>query len=788
LLGLLSLSACGSNVGTAQGLLVTVENPSLVPGIVSLRVVLSNAGISDTLTFPATAQATPIVFPTSFSVTVPATRNGNVDLAISGINGQGAVVASGAASRVLNEGTFASVSVSLQAGAPSGTGGSVGAGGSVAAGGAVGSGGAVGAGGASGFDAFPVDVGSVQTVDVQGTDVRTADLPISTGGTDASPDGPTIDVTLGDSGGSGGRGGQLGTGGLGAGGSGGTRDGGAIGTGGTAAGTAYTVSATVTGLTGSGLVLQNKGTDDLAVTGNGRVTFNTPIASGATYAVTIKTQPTSPAQTCGVSNGSGTVGTADIGNVTVTCVSNDTDTRPLSLSISPAPNAAMGTLAPYVVSEAQDIPLTSVKWYFDDVAGGVFLPGVATVALHSWNTPGAHTIRVTATASNGRSAQASIGTFAVDSPLASGAGHTCALTATGAAMCWGSGINGALGNKASQDQGAPVDVADLAGLLGLAAGDGHTCALKADHSVACWGDNTEGQLGNTTTFHGGTNPSPATVTGLGGVVSVVAGRYHTCALRSDGTVACFGRNSSAELGSAAVGTQSATPVNVAGISDAVAISAGRGSFTCALKSDQTVVCWGNNESGQLGTGQSTPSQTGTPQTVLTGQGTPLGHVLALRSGALHSCAIVEDGSVYCWGNNSYQQTSPDVSNVVYPATKQPGLSGVLMLSTSMYSTCSFSIDSSFKCWGSNSYGESLGAAGGASHVLAPTAISGLQGTQLPEYASGGNEFLCALQSDGTALCLGRGGSGQLGDGMSVDSPEPVQVQVGLGTFWTWLGT
>jgi len=552
----------------------------------------------------------------------------------------------------------------------------------------------------------------------------------------------------------------------------------------------YTVSATVAGLTGSGLVLQDKATDDKAVAANGSVIFATALASGVTYSVTVKTQPSNPAQTCTVANGSGAIGSANVTNVTVSCVASDTDTRPLSLVISPSPYAAMGALVPYLVTEQQNITLTSTTWYFDEVAGGNLFTGFANGVLHAWNTPGAHTIRVVATASNGRSAQASISTAAVDSPIVSGAFHSCALTPTGAVKCWGYGGTGDLGNSQSQNQPSPVNVSGLSGVLGLAAGDGHSCALKADHTVACWGDNTEGQLGNAASFHSSTNTSPLAVGGLSGVVALAAGRYHTCALKSDGTVACFGKNSEAELGSAATGSQSVTPVAVNGISNAVAISAGTGYFTCALKADTTVACWGDNESGQLGTGLSTPSQTGTPQTVLTAQGTPLNRVLAMRSGALHTCAIVNDGSysVYCWGNNSYQQSSSGVSNVVYPATQQAGLSGVLLLSASMYNSCSIDIYGSFKCWGSNDYGESIGQAGGASHVISPTVVTPLQGTNLPEYMSGGNEFSCALQADGRATCFGRGIDGELGNGTSLASPTPVWVSAPVSTFWTWMGS
>src|ERR1017187_10528413 len=152
LLGLISLSACKSDVVTQQGLFVTVDNPSSVAGIVKLKVILSNEGTDTTLTFPSTPQTTPIVFPTSFSVSVPATHSGEVDMAISGFNVSGAVVANATAFKVLQAGTFVTVTVSLQPGAAPGAGGTTGA---------------VGTGGATGFDATPLDAGIDRSADVE---------------------------------------------------------------------------------------------------------------------------------------------------------------------------------------------------------------------------------------------------------------------------------------------------------------------------------------------------------------------------------------------------------------------------------------------------------------------------------------------------------------------------------------------------------------------------------------------------------------------------------------------
>jgi alpha-tubulin suppressor-like RCC1 family protein len=547
---------------------------------------------------------------------------------------------------------------------------------------------------------------------------------------------------------------------------------------------AYSVGGTVTGLTGSGLVLQDSGASDLSVAASGAFAFRIKLASGAAYQVSVKTQPSNPAQTCTVASGSGTVGLADVANVAVTCVASDADTRPLQLSLSAPPNAAMGALVPYSVTETQGITLTSLTWYFDNAAGGHAYPGFNNGTLQVWNAPGVHSVRVVATASNGRMAQATATLAAVSEPLAGGEFHSCGLTLDAHVQCWGYGGNGELGNGANSNQATPVTVTGLANVVGLAAGEGHSCAILADGSAKCWGDNGSGELGNGSNT--GHSAAPVSVVGLSGITGLAAGRYHTCALKGDGSVACFGRNDAGELGSGTAVATSGTPVAIAGLSNVVAISAGRGLFTCALKADTTVACWGDNSARQIDARSGTSSFT-TPQTVVTSSGAPLNRVLALRSGKEHSCAIVDDGSyaVYCWGNNNYNQVSPTSGDQV--ATPVPAAAGVLMLSLTDYSSCALDVHSAFKCWGSNYYGESDGNGVAGRYVTSPTALTGLQGTGLPEFAGGGNEFLCALQGDGGAKCVGRGSSDQLGNGASTDTYAVQLVSVPAGTFWTWLG-
>jgi cysteine-rich repeat protein len=339
----------------------------------------------------------------------------------------------------------------------------------------------------------------------------------------------------------------------------------------------------------------------------------------------------------------------------------------------------------------------------------------------------------------------SVGTVDVGGPvvqLAAGGEHTCALLEDGEARCWGDNWNGQLGYARPDEIGddelpSSVGVIDVGGrVMQLAAGDWHTCALLEGGDVRCWGDNEYGQLGYARAGAIGDDEVPGSVdvVDVGGrVVQLAAGRYHTCALLEIGAVRCWGDNEYGQLGYAhtyAIGgdeaPSSAGDVNVGG--RVVQLAAGR-SHTCALLEDGAVRCWGDNRSGQLGQGHTSlvgddelPSSAGD---VHVG-----GRAVQLAAGDKHTCALLHDGALRCWGFNDDGQLGQGDQNAIGDNELPDSVDVVDMggraveIATGGWHTCALLDDGTLRCWGSNYSGQlGYGHTSDIGHTEVPSSVA-----------------------------------------------------------------
>jgi len=321
----------------------------------------------------------------------------------------------------------------------------------------------------------------------------------------------------------------------------------------------------------------------------------------------------------------------------------------------------------------------------------------------------------------------------------------------------------------------------------LSLGETSACALYASGSVVCWGGNSYGELGDGLTKHvdcGGSDcaKAPVLVQGITDAVQAASGGFFACAVHATGKVSCWGSDILGNLGdglgshdTSCMDGCSRVPVAVAGLNDAVQVTAGMYGTACALRRGGSVVCWGNNDYGQLGDGgmkHATCRQYGhdhdcsrTPVAVL-----QLTDAVELHMGGPQVCARRANGHVVCWGDNGAGQLG-DTTTVSHPSpTEVSGLTDATSIAVGAHHACAARQGGQVMCWGGNGAGE-LGDGSVAHKTCAedkdcsptPVAVKGLTDARA---VSGQWLNNCALRADQSVVCWGENGSLQLGDGVA----------------------
>ena len=393
---------------------------------------------------------------------------------------------------------------------------------------------------------------------------------------------------------------------------------------------------------------------------------------------------------------------------------------------------------------------------------------------------------------NTSAASGSAASLAFDNnKLGVGNGQSCAILANGSLMCWGSDQFGALGTGAgSSHQQSPVWVNVGSGLTAesLAYGQMYGCVVLSNGSLKCWGYNANGQLGDGTTAN---KDAPVAISlGTGRTAEAVAvHNAHTCAILDDGSVKCWGDDTYGELGNGAGVTHSSSPpstsVDLGTDRTAVSIDIG-GDHSCAILDDGSLKCWGGDSNGQLGNGATTTADQHSPVSVDLGTDRT---AIAVSAGWQHTCAILDNGSLKCWGSDGDGQLGNGATTTVdqhSPVSVDLGTDRTAVaVVAGRFNTCAILDDGSLKCWGDDSQGQ-LGN-GASTTVDQHSPVSVDLGTGRTAVAVNIFQTLhtCAILDDASMKCWGFDGTGGLGNGPGSTTQHSPSLVTGS---YTWDNT
>ncbi|WP_139125185.1 RCC1 domain-containing protein [Bacillus solimangrovi] len=360
-----------------------------------------------------------------------------------------------------------------------------------------------------------------------------------------------------------------------------------------------------------------------------------------------------------------------------------------------------------------------------------------------------------------------------------GYGHTIALASDGTVYTWGSNKDGQLGDgNIGTNQASPIAITmpGEAKIEQVAAGRNHTIALASDGTMYEWGSNDFGQLGDGNIGTNQATPTAITIPEGAKIEQVAAGIYHSVALASDGTMYTWGSNEDGQLGDENIGTNQVSPTAISMPKGVMIEQVGVGNFhTVALASDGTMYAWGRNYYGQLGDGSSGTNQA-SPIVIPMPEGVTIEQIAA---GGAHTIALASDGTMYAWGRNYSGQLGDGDSGfgadkASPTAITMPEGVTIEQVEAGNIHTMALASDGTVYTWGLNDVGQ-LGDGNIGTNQASPTAITIPEGAKIEQVAVGVFHSI-ALASDGTVYSWGWNFYGQLGDGnMGTNQATPHKV-------------
>lgn len=424
-------------------------------------------------------------------------------------------------------------------------------------------------------------------------------------------------------------------------------------------------------------------------------------------------------------------------------------------------------------SSDSDGSIASYSWNFGDSSAA----GAGVTTSHAFQATGTYVVTLTVTDNRGATATTTrqilispptdqTPTLSKIAMIDNGDMTVCAVGTDGKAWCWGSNNYGQLGTGDTVQAFAPRTSAE--GLLfkkvSVSTGGAFTCGITTTGAAYCWGNQEGGRLGDGTMAPVGSRiTAPVPVSGGRTYVDISAGGDHACAIAEGGTAYCWGHNERGQLGTGNT-TNSAVPVAASGGLNFVSITTHQ-MVSCGITTDGVGYCWGNGSEGNLGGGSRSSSNV--PVAVKGGL-----RFSFLQLGLWTACGVTTTGEGYCWGSNGSGELgigSKTPAEALEPF-KVAGNYRWKSMAPGVAVTCGVTVDGRGLCWGGNAWGERGDGPFPASDVTAPVPVVG----DLTFDSIDADWCSCGVASN-VAYCWGPGSEGCIGDGAKVNRGVPTRV-------------
>lgn len=351
--------------------------------------------------------------------------------------------------------------------------------------------------------------------------------------------------------------------------------------------------------------------------------------------------------------------------------------------------------------------------------------------------------------------------------ISTGDTHTCAILTDRTVKCWGRNFYGQLGDGTQTNRATPTAVLGITNAKKIVALPAEmTCAILSDKSVTCWGFNGNWPLDF---LRASPQTKPVPLAGVAGAIDLAGGYTHACAVLEGGTISCWGDCSSGQCGDGIVDSEHyMIPPTINGtIAGAVSISA-NDQHTCVRLSDGTVKCFGIIVDPISSIKSYIPS----PELIKYESNDVLTNVVGIASGPYNNFCILSEGTALSWGMSSGNNLGNSTNN---RSNSNPlpiiGITNPRNISAGYIHTCAAMWDGTIMCWGNNSYGQlGIGSEGG--EYSSPVQVQGITNAVS---VSAGMYTTCALTSEQEAYCWGLNTEGQLGNGTNTNSALPIHI-------------